>query len=231
MTKGYTLSSLFILIVTLYLLPGQALAHQNPSTILLLDVSPGKVGMELQIPLSQLELAYGHDISKNAETEVLRQSQQLKQYLLAHIHPTTTNGNAWTVEVIDMKVEKAVQVVSGPPFQEVTVHLVLTPPSGAETRQFTLNYDVIMHQVVTHIALVSVRNDWETGKNGQQIQEVGSIRVDTKTAQIYPMQINLEKGSWWSGFKSIVGLGMQHIKEGTDHLLFLLVLLLPATYW
>lgn len=32
----------------------------------------------------------------------------------------------------------------------------------------------------------------------------------------------------WAGFTSLVRLGMRHISEGTDHLLFLLVLLLPA---
>ncbi len=32
----------------------------------------------------------------------------------------------------------------------------------------------------------------------------------------------------WSGFTSVFQLGMRHIAEGTDHLLFLLVLLLPA---
>lgn len=220
--------ALFILTATLYFLPLHTLAHQNPSTIIFLDVSPGKVAMELQIPLSELELAYGHNISKNPETEVPRQKQQLKQYLFAHIHPTTADGKAWNVELTEIKVEKAVQVVSGPPFQEVTVHLNLMPPTGANLRQFVLNYDVIMHQVVTHSALVSVRNDWETGNSGE-VQEVGSIRVDTRTTLIYPMKINLEKGSWFTGFKSMIGLGMQHIKEGTDHLLFLLVLLLSAT--
>ncbi len=90
--------ALFILISALYFLPQNALAHQNPSTILLLDVSPGKVGMELQIPLSQLELAYGHDISKNSEAELSHQSQQLKQYLLAHIHPTTPYS--WSYHII-----------------------------------------------------------------------------------------------------------------------------------
>ena len=222
-------AALLILIAILYFLPQQTLAHQSPTTIMLLNVSPGKVGMELQIPLSELELAYGNDISKNPEMEVPRQSRQLQQYLLAHIHPTTADGKPWKVEVMDMKVEKAVQAASGPPFQEITVHLNLTPPAAADTRQFVLNYDVIMHQVVTHSTLVSVRNDWETGNTGDQEKQVGVIRVDTRTSVIYPMKINLGKGSWWTGFESMVSLGMEHIKEGTDHLLFLLVLLLPAT--
>ena len=40
----------------------------------------------------------------------------------------------------------------------------------------------------------------------------------------------VELRAWWSGvpFASLFRLGMRHIAEGTDHLLFLLVLLLPA---
>uniref|UniRef100_UPI0031D5A970 HupE/UreJ family protein n=1 Tax=Chitinophaga sp. TaxID=1869181 RepID=UPI0031D5A970 len=39
---------------------------------------------------------------------------------------------------------------------------------------------------------------------------------------------NLEHGTYWTGFKNMVMLGIEHIREGTDHLLFLLVLMLPA---
>lgn len=176
--------AILMLMVVLSFAPRQVLAHQTPGTIVLLDILPGKVAMELQIPLAELELAFGHNVSKNPETLVKRLDVQLKEYLLKHIHPTTVDGKPWTVEVTDMKLEKAVQVASGPPFQEVTVHLNLNPPKGANVRKFILNYDVIMHQVVTHSALVSVRNDWETGKTGEQVEEVGAIRVDTRTALI-----------------------------------------------
>jgi hypothetical protein len=35
-------------------------------------------------------------------------------------------------------------------------------------------------------------------------------------------------GSWWQGFGHLFDLGLRHIAEGPDHLLFLLALLLPA---
>lgn len=184
--------------------------------------------MELQMPLGELELAFGHDVTKDTETLVERLRPQLNEYLINHIHPISAEGQPWSVAVTNMKVGEAEQTQSGP-YQEIAVHLVLTPPPGSNARAFTLNYDVIMHQVVTHSALVAVRSDWEAGKTGEQPAGVGLIKVDTATTQIYPLEINLVKGSWWSGFKGMVGSGMQHIKGGTDHLLFLLVLLLPAT--
>lgn len=203
-------------------------AHQTPSTIVLLDVNPKTVLVELQLPLGELELAFGHEITKDPNYLIEKYGSQLKEYLLAHIHPMTAKHQPWLVEVTNMTVGKAEQTVSGP-YQEITVSLIMTPPNGLSTRKFIFDYDVIMHQLVTHSALVSIRSDWESGKTNAEPAEVGVIRVDTKTTLIYPLKINLEKGgNWWTGFKGMFALGMEHIKEGTDHLLFLLVLLLPA---
>ncbi len=72
--------------------PQRSSAHQQPTTIVLLDVSPDNVAMELQIPLSELELAFGHDASKHPNTLVERLSPQLKNYLIAHIHPMSADA-------------------------------------------------------------------------------------------------------------------------------------------
>ena len=218
----------FMILLVFLLLHGDASAHQTPSTIMLLDINPQSVTMELQLPLSELELAFGHDVFTNSDNLLQRLEPQISEYLLAHIHVLGIKDKPWVVEVTDMKVEKAEQPASGPPFKEITVHLRLTPYPGASTRKFILDYNVIMHQVINHAAFVSVRNDWETGKADGQTVEAGVIHWDLKDNRIYPLEINLEKGSWWKGFKSMITLGMQHIREGTDHLLFLLVLLLPS---
>ncbi|MFM2327098.1 MAG: hypothetical protein RIR31_1300 [Bacteroidota bacterium] len=218
----------FFLLLIICCIPQIIKAHQTATTIVLLDISPGKVAMELQLPLTELELAFGHEVTKNPETLVARLEQQLKKYLTAHIHAFITKENFWQLEFKSMKVDKTTQAASGPPYWEIVVQLNIIPPPDVNTRKFILDYDVIMHQVINHAAFVSIRNDWETGKTGEQLTEAGVIRWDTKDNIIYPLQINLESGSWYKGFKSMVSLGMQHIKEGTDHLLFLLVLLLPA---
>lgn len=203
-------------------------AHQTPSTIVLLDVNPKAVSVELQLPLGELELAFGHEITKDPEHLIERFGSQLKEYLLAHIHPMTEKNKPWIVEVTNMIVGKAEQTGSGQ-YQEITVQLVLIPPTGESTRKFIFDYDVIMHQLVTHSALVSIRSDWELGQTNKEPVKAGVIRVDTQSSLIYPLEINLEKGgNWWTGFKGMFFLGMEHIREGTDHLLFLLVLLLPA---
>jgi hypothetical protein len=202
-------------------------AHQQPTTIVVLEMYPNTVAMELQIPLTELELAFGNNVSKDPSTLTGKIRLQFEEYLTAHIHPKTRQGRPWAVTVRDLTVGRAEQTQSGP-YQEVIVYLDLRPPSGASARSMVLNYDLIMHQVVTHKALVSIRRDWASGLNGEESVEAGVIAVDTGTTRIFPLEINLEKGSWWQGFKGMLALGMHHIREGTDHLLFLLVLLLPA---
>ena len=50
----------------------------------------------------------------------------------------------------------------------------------------------------------------------------------TDNSTVLPLTVNLNADSTLSGFWAMLLLGMRHIAEGTDHLLFLLVLLLPA---
>src|SRR5262249_19521726 len=116
------------------------------------------------------------------------------------------------------------QAQSGP-FQQLDVGLALVPPPGASARRFHLSYDVIMHQVVTHKAIFFVK-DWAGGHAGDT--QIGAIGADTRTSRIAPLEIDLGEGGWWRGFVGTVRLGLEHIRGGLDHLLFLMTLLLPA---
>src|SRR4051812_13035335 len=83
------------------------------------------------------------------------------------------------------------------PYRELVVTLSLNPPPGAGTRAFVLHYDVVLHQVVTHSALVSIRYDWATGAVGERPVSVGTIAVDTRTSRINPLEVSLVRGSLW----------------------------------
>jgi hypothetical protein len=99
----------------------------------------------------------------------------------------------------------------------------MRPPAGESPRKFVFNYSVINHEVMSHNALVLVRNDWDTAVFSGKPEPLGNI-IFTITS----LNIDRTQGGWWQGFRSVLSVGMHHIAEGTDHLLFLLVLLLPA---
>jgi hypothetical protein len=99
----------------------------------------------------------------------------------------------------------------------------MTPPPGAPADRLTLNYDVIFQRLITHQAIVSIASDWRSGLVGGSPIILGVMR-DTRTS----LAIDRSHGSWLRGFTALFGMGARHIAEGTDHLLFLLALLLPA---
>ncbi|MFI1995583.1 HupE/UreJ family protein [Actinoplanes sp. NPDC020271] len=215
------------LVVTAALLFGAspASAHPMPHSVVLLDVHETSVTAHLQIPLGDLTVA-GH-LDLTAATLPAR-SDTIRDYLSDHIRPATTDGRAWTVGVGDLALTEAEQTSTGP-YQELDATVTLTPPSGADIRNFIFAYDVVVHQVVTHTVLVSVRQDWAAGRisDGAAVQ-VGTIGIDVRSMTVPPLEVNLANGSSWSGLVAMVRLGGSHILEGTDHLLFLLILLLPA---
>lgn len=218
------------LLVLLALLAGafRARAHPMPNSVVLLDLHPGGVAAEIQLPLTELQAAFGHGVALNTETLVARLGPELRAYIAQHVRPVSPKGQPWAVAVRDLRVQAAEQSATGP-YQELTAHLWLTPPAGATARTFTFDYDVIVHQLVTHVVLVSIRRNWEQGRVGAEAPtEVGIIRLDVRNNVVPALFISQTGGGWWAGFRGMVALGVRHIAEGTDHLLFLLVLLLPA---
>lgn len=218
---------LMLILLILFYFSGKVSAHPMPNSVVLLDVQSDKVYAELQLPLNELELAFGHQANQHPQTLVNRLSPGLKSYIIRHIHPLSKDGKAWNVSVENLLVQKIPASASGP-YYELHAKVLMIPPAGESTREFDLDYDVIIHQVVTHFALISIRQDWEAGLYGEKPVELGVIALDIRSNTIFPFKINLAEGSIWNGFKQTIALGMHHIAEGTDHLLFLLVLLLPA---
>lgn len=210
------------------LLANVLLAHPSPNTLIFLDIKSNGVAAELRLPVDELGMAANPSAPKTAKELLGDFADSLKMYLLAHVNPLSMDGQKWAVEVGEMALEDVENAQERGTLQDIIVKMTFTPPSGTSSRQFILNYDVVMHQVVTHNALVSIRQDWETGIVSEHPSEVGIIAVEPRNNQIFPLIISLENKGLWGGFKSMIGLGMKHISEGIDHLLFLLVLLLPA---
>lgn len=208
--------------------PQMVVAHPMPNSVVLLTVHDNRIEAEVQIPLNELQAAFGHAVFDSSAGLVERLGPQLKAYLLQHIRPYSADGKPWSVLVGQLTVQETANPINGT-YRELRAQVQLVPPAGQDVRTFILNYDVVLHQVVTHKILVSVRQDWARGQLAEDTPvQVGTIELDIVNNKIDPLAVNLEAGSRWAGFRSMVWLGIRHIAEGTDHLLFLLVLLLPA---
>lgn len=208
--------------IFLCLFPLFAQAHPMPNSILNLDIGEKMIRAEAQMPLSELLAAMKLDLGENAENQFDTHKKTIQDYIFNHIKIEN-----WSVSVDDITLNSVNNEINGD-YKEVVANITLTPNNVEDLRHFVLNYDIIVHQVVTHEILVAVRNDWNTGVYGENAAQIGVINIDIPTNTIKPFEFERETGSAWKGFVAMFQLGMSHIKEGTDHLLFLLVLLIPA---
>ncbi|QKE85155.1 HupE/UreJ family protein [Arthrobacter sp. NEB 688] len=198
-----------------------------PTSSVRLNVGESNIEATLAIPASDLEAASGVALGNASTSAVDASADALRTYLLAHLAPQTTDGIPWTVVVQGLTVRTAGDRSTTGIYQEVVADVLMTPPTGGDLHHFDLGYDGVVHAVANHVVVVTVTSDWANGTVGES-REVGVVRRDTVTNTVTPLTVDLGAGSTWRGLRSMVGLGIQHISEGTDHQLFLLCLLLPA---
>ncbi len=199
------------------------MAHPMPGTLVNLTVLEKSIKGEAKLPLIELQNALGQSINyENLNTNFL------KNYFFYHIQASTGKLKWLTTTIEKIVVTEDKDSIIGK-YKEVIVFFSLKPTELVSVRNFLFEYDVIIHQVINHKIFVSVQEDWLNGIQGQnKAEQIGIIALDIPTGKYYPLQIKLDDGSWYKGTKAMFDLGMEHIKEGTDHLLFLIVLLLPA---
>lgn len=190
-------------------LPTSAGAHEPGNSAVLVDLSDDGAEAQLQLPLDGLSLALGIDLD---EAKVIDDHQDLvTAYIGEHVSAVGDTGEPWTDEVGPL----AIETIDG--LEHLTMVVTLTPPSG-EITDFTLHYDVILEEVVTHDILVT------SSINGGDPTVVASL--DFTSSEV---AIGAESGAASNrGFTDVVDFGFEHVLEGADHLLFLVVLLLPA---
>ncbi|MEZ5233644.1 MAG: HupE/UreJ family protein [Acidimicrobiales bacterium] len=90
-------------------------------------------------------------------------------------------------------------------------------------RTFDVRYDAFFGDVDNRSALLIIGRDWRNGVLANEANHLSVFDEDSTTASV-----NLDEGSWWQGMRGTISLGVEHIRTGADHVMFILVLLLPA---
>ncbi|MDB5717220.1 MAG: hypothetical protein JWM38_647, partial [Sphingomonas bacterium] len=172
---------------------------------------------ELLIPLNELQ--YGSGIKVRTDSAGFAADRpRLAGYVARHIGVTAPDGRRWTMRITDMA------VIRDSYQADLQVRLAMTPPAGASVRRFDLAYDGVIDTVANHFVLLFARSDYRGGAlAGGDPQMIGGLQQGKTTARI-----DRGDGSGWRGFAAAIALGMRHIAEGHDHLLFLIALILPA---
>lgn len=199
-----------------------AAAHDVPQSIALLDIGESSVALELQLPLSELGSALTLPLAAHPDSVIARYGSRIKAYVEAGLRVYDARGRAY-----DMNIEAlTLRHTDNPNWTSndwLVVQAKLRAPANASAAVFSIYDSVIMQRVVSHRTLVYVRRDFRNNLMGDAPLLIGVLGFGKDH-----LKVDGSGGSWWQGFAHLYVLGMHHIAEGTDHLLFLLTLLLPA---
>jgi len=218
------LRSVFALILPLLFagLPGWVQAHDVPPSMVMLDIGRDAIDVELQLPLSELGAGLALPLAANPGTVVPQYWPRIQQYVEDGFQAHSQDGRAYRLH-IESLVMKATNDANWSSNDWVVVRGKLQAPSGMSTEVFALDYQVILQRVVSHQALIYVRRDIRNGLMGDK-----PMLISTAGFGNTHIAVDGSGGSWWQGLRRLFSLGMRHIAEGPDHLLFLLALLLPS---
>lgn len=186
-----------------------AAAHLTPNSEIRLDFGAARVDAEVIVPLAELSFALRRQIPPSLGPV---SDLAVRDYMARRVAVP-----GWDVRLTALDIVHE----AGPP--DLRARFALTPPPGASPRHFDLAYSAVIDRVPNHIVLVVARNDFAGGHLSDRPQMLGGLQSGSTV-----LRIDRGAGSDWRGFVSAIGLGMHHIAEGHDHLLFLIALLLPA---
>ncbi len=186
-----------------------AAAHLTPNSEIRLDFGAARVDAEMIVPLAELSFALRRQVPPDLGPVT---DAGVRDYMVRRVLVP-----GWQVRLTGLDVVHE----AGPP--DLRARFALLPPAGISPRHFDLAYSAVIDRVPNHIVLVVARNDFAGGHLSERPQMLGGLQSGSMT-----LRIDRGAGSDWRGFVSAIGLGMHHIAEGHDHLLFLIALLLPA---
>ncbi len=162
------------------------------------------------IPLGELSYAIGRPLSPQPRELAERAANNCRAICSAISTARAADGRGWRIEV------EKLAVASDGFAPDLDARLLMTPPEGASTRVFDLDYGAVIDKVANHFVLVLIKTDFDRGTLSDKPQILGGLQGTGAT-----LRVDRGPGSAWRGFASAIGLGMHHIAEGHDHLLFL----------
>lgn len=213
----------YLLLLLLIIGYGRAEAHSLPDCKAQLVVNDQQVVITFRASQEIFELASGIKIDLTSRESM----EQVKRYLLQHLAVSDSLHSSWTISVGTISTGGAIDPTIGR-YPEIISEIILQPSNPSSLQNFLLHCDLVIHQIPNQSILFSVNQDSHDAITPATSQQIGVIAIDVPTGKIFPLKIQWQPDSYAAGFKNMVLLGMQHIREGTDHLLFLLALLLAA---
>lgn len=223
--RGASISLAFVVfVISIFGTAATAGAHSGDQSYLYLDITKTTVGGRIEAPLRDINTTLGLNIGGDDEEVAAGLTANLDAihgYFKQHF-TVGADGAVWDIEF-----DGANLFFSDLP--EADDNYILFPftanvADDAEVpRKLDIMFDPFFDEIDGRDALLLIANDWQSGviENGHDV--LATYESDNRS-----QTIDLGNTSTLRNFVESAKLGVNHIRTGPDHILFVLVLLLPS---
>jgi hypothetical protein len=198
-----------------------ASAHPMPDTRVRVAVLDRGVRLDLSIPAERLDMALvatgrvpdpGPGFTRFPDPP----PATIARYVTDNLWIGPDAGHRWPLAVTAI-------TPPGDGTTDYAVSVEATAPPGASRAPFRLNYGVVVSHVIPDTAIASLEQDWSAGQLPGEPRLLGHFEAGSPPLLIEPGRPDPARALF-----GMIRLGASHILEGTDHLAFLLTLLLTV---
>lgn len=187
-------------------------AHLTPNSEVRLGFARDHLAADIIIPQGEYSIASGNAAGNDAASLA-----RASAYLAGHIRVHSANGAVWPMRIERIEFAR----IAGPP----DLHAIarFDAPPGAAVQRLVIDWTAVIAALPGHFVLFVATSDFSAGRIDGTPHILGALQGARQ-------RLTIDRGApgLWRGFAAAVTLGMRHIADGRDHLLFLFALLLPA---
>ncbi len=209
------------LLACLGILAGTAHAHSGIQSYVYVSFTDSEVDGRVEYPQADLGEILGIDFPSEPEAAAevaLANAHAIREYTAEHLAMSDADGE-WELSFTD---DPTILPAAG---GYVLVPFTVERTFSSAPRSFEVEYDGVIHADPERDALFIVENDWGTARFANEGDHLLGFSVGATT-----QNIELEDVGTLESIGAARGLGTDVVRDGVDHLVFVVALLLPAAF-
>lgn len=201
-------------------------AHRIDESYIYVDIYETTVEGRLEFNSKELNSVLGLGIDESDAEAAEPAIQANRDVIIEYADPRFglgADGVEWGITYTDIEV---LDTENGP---FAILHFDVDQDFAEVPDTLDVRYEVFMDEVAGHVGLFHIGNYWEGGVFANESTDLNSAQnLLPFTASNTSETFDLDDPNFLKGLWGVVVLGIDHIRIGTDHILFVLALLLPS---
>lgn len=207
---------IFVALMAIGLAPQSAAAHTGDQSYLYLDIGT-ELAARMQFPLVDVDEALGIELFGDDDAAVdaliAQNADALRRYAADHVS-IGAGSEIWAMT------PAGVSRVEGAEYVEIAFEVAHPTPIP---EILTVTLDPFFDEIEDRDALLLIANDWERGIVENEADSLQRFTPGQRTSDV-----EFGESSQLKNLVASMELGVDHIRTGPDHMLFVIALLLPS---